>query len=344
MQPNTIDGEAIVLRALLDSGASSTIVAKNLLLGFKLDHAPQSQVWATPAGDMTTNQMLKTTFTFDELQPNKTVGWNFHVATLKGYDMIIGRDMMSALGIDVLFSQERITWEGFDLPFKEYRIENLEENFFIPDPEAVASLENRMGIQTPTYAATQLEDYVLELKYLSPKEQAMLLRLLKHHAEMFDGKLGTWKGTLYHIELQEDAKPYHARAFPVPCFHDQTFGETVEMYVRQGILRKINISQWAAPSYIIPKKNGQARFITDFRELNKRIKHKPYPIPKISEMLQRMEKFTYATSIDLNMGYYHITLDQYSQSLCTIVLPWANMNTVAYQWVSATVLISFKKR
>ena len=54
--------------------------------------------------------------------------------------MIIGRDMMSALGmIDVLFSQERITWEGFDLPFKEYRIENIEENFFIPDPEAVAS-------------------------------------------------------------------------------------------------------------------------------------------------------------------------------------------------------------
>ena len=35
-----------------------------------------------------------------------------------------------------------------------------------------------------------------------------------------------------------------------------------------------------------------------------------------------MEKFTYATSIDLNMGYYHITLDQHSRSLCTIVLPW----------------------
>ena len=256
---------------------------------------------------MTTNQMVKTTFTFDKLQPNKTVGWNFHVATLKGYNMMIGRNMMSALGIDVLFSQERITWEGFDLPFKEYRIENIKENFFIPDPEAVASSENRVGIQTPTYTATQLNDYVRELKYLSLKEQAMLLRLLKHHEEMFDSKLGTWKGTPYHIELQEDAKPYHARAFPVPRFHDQTFRETVEMYVCQGILRKINVSEWAAPSYIIPKKNGQARFITDFHELNKCIKRKPYPIPKILEMLQRMEKFTYATSIDLNMGYYHIT-------------------------------------
>ena len=58
-----------------------------------------------------------------------------------------------------------------------------------------------MGIQTPNYTATQLEDYVSELKYLSSNEQAMLLRLLKHHEEMFDGKLGTWKGTPYHIEV-----------------------------------------------------------------------------------------------------------------------------------------------
>ena len=65
-------------------------------------------------------------------------------------------------GTFMLFSQERITWGGFDLPFKEYRIKNLEENFLIPDPEVVASSEDRMGIQTPTYTATQLEDYVCE--------------------------------------------------------------------------------------------------------------------------------------------------------------------------------------
>ena len=90
-----------------------------------------------------------------------------------------------------------------------------------------------MGIQTPNYTATQLNDYVRELKYLSLKEQAMLLRLLKHHEEMFDGKLGTWKGTPYHIELQEDAKPYHARAFPVPRFHVKPFVKQSKcMYVK----------------------------------------------------------------------------------------------------------------
>eukprot|EP00957_Ditylum_brightwellii_P003125 238138-Ditylum_brightwellii.AAC.1 len=35
-----------------------------------------------------------------------------------------------------------------------------------------------------------------------------------------------------------------------------------------------------------------------------------------------MEGFTYATSLDLNMGYYHIKILPKSSALCTIVLPW----------------------
>ena len=36
----------------------------------------------------------------------------------------------------------------------------------------------------------------------------------------------------------------------------------------------------------------------------------------------KLEGFQYATSLDLNMGYYHIELAPESQRLCTIVLPW----------------------
>ena len=64
------------------------------------------------------------------------------------------------------------------------------------------------------------------------------------------------------------------------------------------------------------------RSISDFRELNKQIKRKPYPIPKIQDLLLKLEGFKYATSLDLNMGYYHIELSPESKKLCTIVLPW----------------------
>ena len=79
----------------------------------------------------------------------------------------------------------------------------------------------------------------------------------------------------------------------------------LERLCKIGVLRKIKHSEWAAPTFIIPKKDGTLRFISDFRELNKRIKRKPFPIPKIHDLLLKLEGFRYATSLYLNMGYYH---------------------------------------
>jgi hypothetical protein len=66
------------------------------------------------------------------------------------------------------------------------------------------------------------------------------------------------------------------------------------------------------------------RTISDFRELNKHIVRKPYPIPKISTILQELEDLTYATALDLNMAYYTIKLDPTASEMCTIILPWGN--------------------
>ena len=65
----------------------------------------------------------------------------------------------------------------------------------------------------------------------------------------------------------------------------------VERLCKAGVFKKVNHSEWAAPTFIIPKKDGSVRFISDFRELNKRIKRKPYPIPKIQDLLLKLEGF-----------------------------------------------------
>jgi len=81
-------------------------------------------------------------------------------------------------------------------------------------------------------------------------------------------------------------------------------------------------SEWGSPTFIIAKKQGTVRFLTDFREVNKRLVRKPFPIPKITTVLQELEGFQYATQLDLNMGYYTIRLDPDASKICTIVLPW----------------------
>ena len=81
-------------------------------------------------------------------------------------------------------------------------------------------------------------------------------------------------------------------------------------------------SEWASPSFIISKKDNTVCFISDFREVNKRLVRKPFPIPKISTVLQELEGFTFATALDLNMGYYTIHLDPDASKICTIIFPW----------------------
>ena len=78
-----------------------------------------------------------------------------------------------------------------------------------------------------------------------------------------------------------------------------------------------------APTFIIPKKDSTVIFISDFREPNKLILRQPYPIPKIQDLLLRLEGFRYGTTLDLNMGYYHIELSDKSKELCTIVTQWS---------------------
>ncbi len=89
-----------------------------------------------------------------------------------------------------------------------------------------------------------------------------------------------------------------------------------------GVLEWQPSSRWASPTFIIPKKDSTVHTISDFRELNKCIVRKPYPIPKISTILQELEGFIYATTLDLNIGYYTIRLDPTASEMCTIIFPW----------------------
>jgi hypothetical protein len=74
--------------------------------------------------------------------------------------------------------------------------------------------------------------------------------------------------------------------------------------------------------FIIPKKNKSIRFLSNFQEVNKRLIRKPFPIPKISTVLQEVEGFTFALALDLNMGYYTIRLGPDASRICTIIFPW----------------------
>ncbi len=96
----------------------------------------------------------------------------------------------------------------------------------------------------------------------------------------------------------------------------------IDCLVAIGVLKWQPLSKWASPSFIFSKKDHRVRTISNFRKLNKRIVRKPYPILKISNTLQELEGFTHATTLNLGMGYYTISLDPTAAKMCTIIFPW----------------------
>ncbi len=50
-------------------------------------------------------------------------------------------------------------------------------------------------------------------------------------------------------------------------------------------------------------------------------------------VLQELEGFSFATALDLNMGYYNIRLDPDASKICTIIFPWGKYSYNNYQWV-----------
>ena len=139
---------------------------------------------------------------------------------------------------------------------------------------------------------------------------------------LFDETLGNWNLPPVSFELNECMKPYHGRPYPILHKHKAVLMKEIKRLCDIGVLEWQTSSWWVSPTFIIPKKDSIVHTISDFRELNKRIVRKPYPIPKISTILQELEGFTYAKALDFDMGYYTIRLDPTASKMCTIIFPW----------------------
>jgi hypothetical protein len=158
--------------------------------------------------------------------------------------------------------------------------------------------------------------------HLKASDKDKLLSVLLKFKSLFDGTLGDWNSPPVSFELKEGMKPYHGRPYPIPHKHKAILMKEIKQLCIIGVLKWQQLSRWAPPTFIIPRKDSTVHTISDFRERNKRIVRKPYPIFKISTILQELDGFTYATALDLNMSYYTIRLDPTALEMCTIIFPW----------------------
>lgn len=321
-----------VLHVLLDSGSTTSWIRKSALQGKDVNISKIPPITGTTmagnfqADEVTTLHELK----LQELHPHRTI----ECLTLQvfdapcRYDAIIGREVLSNLGIILDFNNKTIEWDDKLLPMR-----------MVPNPSAssknnddafrsdtLGKVDNS-GYHSKTITASNYEkvdvgEVVNSCFHLSSSQKRALKRILRRYETLFDGKLKVFPNEKIHLDIDPTVAPHRARTYPVPRTQLDVFKKELDRLEQEGVLSKTGRSEWIAGSFIIPKKDGSVRWISDFRALNKAIKRKAYPIPRIGDILSRRTGYKFLTKLDISMQYYTFELDDESKNLCVIATPF----------------------
>ena len=92
-----------LVKSLVDSAASESILAHAKSDKLPVKKNKKERQWSKAAGVLTTNTKIATSFSFPELHTNKLINQSLQVVDLNidRYDMIIDRDLIRSLGIDI---------------------------------------------------------------------------------------------------------------------------------------------------------------------------------------------------------------------------------------------------
>eukprot|EP00957_Ditylum_brightwellii_P144530 11009741-Ditylum_brightwellii.AAC.1 len=129
--------------------------------------------------------------------------------------MILGRDLLRELGIDLDFKENSIIWGDYHANMKPADITLTEHVANIEATKlAAADIAKMMGVK---YRKVGLQADAVDLcKALNTEEKEKLFCVLQKHEELFDSTLGTWGKNGYDIKLQEGIEPYYSRPYTVP--------------------------------------------------------------------------------------------------------------------------------
>jgi hypothetical protein len=181
------------------------------------------------------------------------------------YDIILGVKTMKRYGIILDFKDKMITVDEVKLPMQNINhlqgsstLRALRLNHSLAmEPQSTQNATKRVTrILDAKYKKADLQSIVRDnCKHLSTDQKKKLLQLLAKYELLFDGTLGDWKTKPVSFQLKEQVSPYHGRAFPVPKVHKETIIKEVERLCQLGVLEWQPASEWALPSFSIPKKD-----------------------------------------------------------------------------------------
>lgn len=152
----------------------------------------------------------------------------------------------------------------------------------------------------------------LRTDHMNAEEKANIEALCTRYADVFylDGEPLTFTNKIRHRIKTTDEVPVHTKTYRYPFVHRQEVRDQISKMLEQGIIRP-STSAWSSPIWIVPKKMDASgkqkwRMVIDYRKLNEKTIDDRYPIPNITDVLDKLGKCQYFTTLDLASGFYQV--------------------------------------
>ena len=133
-----------------------------------------------------------------------------------------------------------------------------------------------------------------------------LQEVVEGHRDVFSMEPGRTTSIQHHI-VTERGQKVKLRPYRLPEARRAAVRDEVRNMLRAGVIVESN-SGWCSPIVLVPKPDGTTRFCNDFRRLNAISKFDAYPMPRVDELIERLGKARFITTLDLTKGYWQVPL------------------------------------
>ena len=166
--------------------------------------------------------------------------------------------------------------------------------------------------------------------------------LLTEYADVFPDELPKdlppERAVDHRIDLLPDSVPVSKPTYKMSLAEMDELRRQLDDLLSRGFIRPSS-SPYGSPVLFVKKKEGDLRLCVDYQALNKQTVKNTYPLPRIDELLDRLDKAVVFSKLDLRSGYHQIRVkeaDVYKTAFRTryglyefVVLPFGLCNAPA---------------
>ncbi|XP_046968007.1 uncharacterized protein K02A2.6-like [Vanessa cardui] len=167
----------------------------------------------------------------------------------------------------------------------------------------------------------ELQVDIANLHSIDCTDQSLKLdQLLEEYStSVFRSDIGKIPNFQAHLNLKTNVQPICIKPRRVPYALKSKIDNEIERLCEQGIITKIDHSEWGTPIVPIVKPNGSIRLCADYKiTLNKVIEDEKYPIPVIEDIFSEMNGGKIFCTLDISQAYLNMEMDEESALLQTL--------------------------